>query len=90
MRYKLHAYVCDAHCVQWIGSEGSLDFTDIMTQRPHECRFAILERDNVYYCLDLLAVRVDVTTLKVHEPKPMPFATLDGAIMAAQMQLYKP
>lgn len=86
MRYKLTAFVCDEHCIKWINNEGTLEYTEIFSQRPHECRFAILEADNQFICVDMFETEMD-QDLNIIMPKSLQFLSLDAAVMAAQMKL---
>lgn len=83
MRYRLLAYVCDRNCVKWVDNEGTLEFGDILLQRPSDCRYAILEKGDTYYALDLHETEID-RNLIITEPVPHAFPDMDAAIMYAQ------
>ena len=87
MRYRLIAFVCDQNCVKWINNDGSSEYTDILTQRPDACRFAVVQYYDKYLCFDLFDTQINPETLKIYEPNPLTFDTLDAAVMAGQMKL---
>lgn len=87
MRYKLIAFVCDRNCVKWINNDGTLEFGEILLQRPSECRFAVVQHHDKYLCIDLFETQIHPKTLKVYEPPPLTFDTLDAAVMASQLKM---
>lgn len=87
MRYRLIAFVCDHNCVKWVNNVGTLEYGSVLSQRPEDCRFAIMQLDNKYLCADLFATQMNPDTLEIYPPDMLKFDSVDAAIMAAQLKL---
>lgn len=85
MRYKLIAYVCSQQCIKWENNIGTLDYGEILSRRSEDCRFAILEADNIYLCVDMFETQMD-QNLNIIMPPALTFTTVDAAVMAAQLK----
>lgn len=81
LRMILKAFVCEHGCVRVINNIGSSTFVDIISLKPDECRYAIVEVSNGYWILDLLLTDVNNSDAKTE----LTYPTLEAAMMAATL-----
>jgi hypothetical protein len=90
-RYQLHGYVCS--CSVWSQSRsiGTVTFTTIFQQRPHDCWVAIYSEPphTVVYATDLRDAMVHAWG-RVEPGMTQTFTTVDEAVMASMLTLRVP
>lgn len=91
-QYRLHAYVCGNACVKNVDNMGTVSFTHVFTNRPYDCRYAVVSQWNVAkHATDVLVWDLYETTEKLSSGKLVPpqpvnvFDDVDAAIMATSM-----
>jgi hypothetical protein len=84
-RMALKAYVCGPTCVQWVMEEGTSRLIDVLTRRPNNCRYAIVETAEGYMSIDMYDLMTSNSLKTYHLGAHETFTDLDAAVVATAM-----